>query len=250
MPEFIAFTVQPPEKPFTLIPFNTTTEIVFFTIFGVICLAELLFALLEIEKPRKIIKPFCMLFLSLIVLLFTPLNYFFLIGALFGMVGDIFFIFKDKKKFILLGLASFALNHVFYILATWNVIKEQIEVIHALFLIPFFILFCAFSYLALERFFNIKGLIQIFGSLYMTVLVLDFAFQILARLVYDSFFIYSVFGGALFIISDSILTFTLFKKDFPRRDFPIMVTYLGAQVLYYLPYYLLQMRAVTAIIKY
>lgn len=227
----------------SLIPLTTSNEVILFTFFGVLCLAELVFAFFEIEKARKIVKPFCTLFLALIALLFTPWNYFFVIGVLFGMVGDIFFIFKDQKKFILLGLVAFMLNHVFYILATWSVIREEIEVFHTLFLVAFFLLFFAFSFLALEKFCHMKGLLRFTGSIYMTLLVLDFAYQILARTTYSQFFIYSIFGGVLFIISDSILTCTLFLKDFKRRDFPIMLTYLGAQLLFYLPYLLLQIQA-------
>lgn len=239
MPGFV-LDVMPKEKEVSsLLPITKTNIIILFSVFGVICLLELLFALFEIEKPRKIIKPFCTFFLAMIVLLFTPRNYFFLVGILCGMVGDIFFIFKGPRKCVLLGLVAFLLNHVFYILATWSVIKDQIETIHTLYLVAFFLLFFAFSFLALEKFCHMKGLLRITGSLYMTLLALDFAYQIMARLIYSHVFLYSVFGGVLFIISDSILTCTLFIKDFKRRDFPIMLTYLGAQVLFYLPYLLL-----------
>ena len=239
MSGFVLDVISQEKEVSSLIPITKTNIIILFSVFGVICLSELLFALFEIEKPRKIVKPFCTLFLAVIVLLFTPKNYFFIIGVLCGMVGDIFFIFKDQRKCVLLGLVAFLFNHVFYILATWSVIRDQIETIHTLFLIAFFLLFFAFSFLALEKFCHMKGLLRITGSLYMTLLVLDFAYQIMARLLYSHFFIYSVFGGVLFILSDSILTCTLFIKDFKRRDFPIMLTYLGAQVLFYMPYLLL-----------
>jgi len=70
------------------------------------------------------------------------------------------------------------------------------------------------------------------GSLYALALVGDLVLQILGFVLRGGGFLYGILGGLFFLVSDFILTFTLFKKDFRRSNLPIMLTYLVAQLFY------------------
>ena len=48
---------------------------------------------------------------------------------------------------------------------------------------------------------------------------------------HQGLFFLALAGALMFLASDTILGFTMFKKDIKRRDFYIMATYLAAQVL-------------------
>lgn len=223
----------------SLIPINNISLSIYGVVFFGLCVAELICAFFEWEKPRKILKPFCVGVLFLIALFTFPMEYCLYLSFFFGMVGDIFFIFKDDKRWVSLGLLSFLIDHVFMISEIAIMLGDKILSIHVIYLVFFFALFYAFSVLGLKYVFQIKDkFLLIGGGFYSCVLVLDFAFQIMALTLGYQYFISGVVGGVLFIMSDSILTYTLFKKDFKRRDFPIMFTYLAAQFLFFLSFFL------------
>ena len=74
-------------------------------------LFHLVVAFLEKEKLRKISKPFCLLFLSIAVILAVPHYPMLYIAALAGFVGDIILIWKDNKVCVGLGVVSFWIGH-------------------------------------------------------------------------------------------------------------------------------------------
>ena len=82
---------------------------------AVIFILEFVFGLLENQKVRKSIKPFCLI--SLMVSLFFfglrhPLVY---IALGCGLLGDIFLIWPKNKILFFLGIISFFINHILYI---------------------------------------------------------------------------------------------------------------------------------------
>lgn len=211
-----------------------TLIIVFSILFALLTVAELFFAFIEADKARKIVKPFLMFVATLLCLFLFPMQPFLYLGCFFGLLGDICFIFKDKKACVYLGLLTFGLNHLFYIMEMISILTYK-GLMHQNHYIIFSLVGFVF---AISMFFAIRLVIKaeiplaLGGCLYMTILFMDLGFNILMVSSGLSLMWYGVAGMILFIISDSFLTYTMFIKDVKRRDFYIMASYLAAQVLF------------------
>lgn len=208
--------------------------IVFSILFALLTVGELFFAFIEADKARKIVKPFLMFVATLLCLFLFPMQPFLYLGCFFGLLGDICFIFKDKKACVYLGLLTFGLNHLFYIMEMISILTYK-GLMHQNHYIIFSLIGFVF---AISMFFAIRLVIKaeiplaLGGCLYMTILFMDLGFNILMVSSGLSLMWYGVAGMILFIISDSFLTYTMFIKDVKRRDFYIMASYLAAQVLF------------------
>ena len=211
-----------------------TLIIVFSILFALLTVAELFFAFIEADKARKIVKPFLMFVATLLCLFLFPMQPFLYLGCFFGLLGDICFIFKDKKACVYLGLLTFGLNHLFYIMEMISILTYK-GLMHQNHYIIFSLVGFVF---AICMFFAIRLVIKaeiplaLGGCLYMTILFMDLGFNILMVSSGLILMWYGVAGMILFIISDSFLTYTMFIKDVKRRDFYIMASYLAAQVLF------------------
>lgn len=207
----------------------------FFFVYLSISVLEVIFAYQENEKWRKRIKPFSMLLAGMMMAVLFPKEWFLYLACFFGMLGDVFFLYKEKKICVFLGMGTFFLNHLFYILEIGKCLLYAGK-IDAVFVFSISLVSLA---LLVISFFGIKKVLRVdfslagLGSFYMTILVMDCIMNMVAFLVLrDFFFIFGFLGLILFIISDSILSYTMFIKDFRRRDFYIMSTYLMAQLLF------------------
>lgn len=215
---------------------TTILLIVAYSLYAILSFFELFYAFKEKETPRKIIKPFLMFTLTFFITLIFPEALLLYLGCFFGIIGDIFFIFKSNKKFIYLGLVAFAINHIFYILFMFHFSLSLMSIDYFFFsllmLLLAFVVFTLISYVAIKKILKINVGLNIAGSLYCSILILDFLMTILSLCFNHIYMIISILGMVLFIISDSILSYTLFKKDIKRRDFYIMLTYILAQGLF------------------
>lgn len=210
--------------------------ITFFSIYIILSIVELFFGFLEKEKQRKIIKPFLMFIMTIMMIFVLPYHTFLYLGCLFGLLGDIFFIFKKKKVCVYFGLFTFLLNHVFYITEIIVYIFTLQELmIHILitYVIVYSIFLCV-SFILIKKILKTDNKLSIAGSFYMTTLFLDFGMCVYLFTLNQSYMLLSIIGMISFIISDSILSYTMFVKDIRRRDFYIMSTYLLAQGLFLL----------------
>lgn len=217
------------EQIFRVLTVSTPSIAIYVSLFSILSLLELVFAFLEKERARKIVKPFLLLTLAIYSIILVADHIFLIIGIFFGMLGDICFIFKDKKKFIYLGLFTFMANHIFYLI---DMIVSFKDCFNSAIVITLSIVYSLFLFVCLflvKKILNIEWAMTIIGSFYMVFLFLDFGFQILLTSQGYSYFVLGIIGGAFFIISDSLLSYTLFIKDIKRRDFYIMFTYILAQ---------------------
>src|SRR5574344_1214002 len=87
----------------------------FLGLFSGISIIELVFAFLEKEKARKIIKPFCLLILAVMVMVTRIDAVLIYMGCFFGAIGDLFLIKKENKFNFAIGTISFFIGHVLYI---------------------------------------------------------------------------------------------------------------------------------------
>lgn len=148
-------------------------------------------------------------------------------ALLFGMVGDCFLLnAKDSKRFIA-GTIAFFTGHVFYLflfapailrLPVWSWIIAGLAAGGITF----------YSWKSSGGKKNLTGFVVIMYSLMLCVM----AFSGIAGTVshYTSGSLFVLLGAILFMISDSILSATLFTKDFYPSRFIIMATYIIAEI--------------------
>lgn len=220
-PEFISSHLK------VILPF-------FLLVYLAISVLEVIFAYQEKERWRKRVKPFCLLSAGIMMAILFPTEWFLYAGCFFGMIGDIFLLYKDRKCCVLCGMVSFFLNHLFYILEIGKCLAFEGKLDSVFFIsisiVCFILLVC--SFFGTRKVLHVDYVLTAFGSFYVTILVMDCIMNMLAFLMLGGFFIFGFFGLVLFIISDSILSYSMFIKDFPRRDFYIMSTYLLAQLFF------------------
>jgi len=203
---------------------------VFISLFGLFSLINVIAAFFEKEKIRHISKPFCLLFLGASIIS-ASLDFWILgLGCFFGSLGDLLLLYKEKKPLLLGGLVSFFVGHCLYIARALIYFNSLNLLRLPEFLYGSLAIFLVFYCLACQILYKVTRKSKVFtfgGALYATVLLLVLSTSILGcALGLGRFYAISVAGSALFIASDTFLTFTIFGHDVKRRDFYIMVPYL------------------------
>ncbi|MCI2132647.1 MAG: lysoplasmalogenase [Eubacterium sp.] len=183
------------------------------------------------QKMQRVFKPLCMPLLALLYLLCAGREASFLIiaGLLFGMLGDIFLLSDDSKNF-LLGAGSFLAGHICYTAAflthtewplfggiTWCVAAAAA-------------LYAAYLCLVARRLMpSLDGAMRPGILAYMGVILLMSFSSLLLMLSKGTPASAVPFAGSLlFILSDTVLAFSVFQK---KAHWPVMPTYLSAQFL-------------------
>lgn len=206
---------------------------IFFLVFyGCVCVLNIIFCILENERWRKITKPFCLLGLIGFVFVVDITHYWLWISLILAWLGDILFIFKKKKIFVLIGMVFFLLSHTFYLLEFGYIFQNTNLDIYAgyCFLLRFYPLF-VLPGIPVAYFLSKKDIrLTILGSLYQSVLIMVFASSIFALANgYSLYFLFVTFGALLYYTSDFFNAFTLYGKKLRKRELIIMSTYLLAQ---------------------
>lgn len=197
---------------------------------GVVYILELIFCFLEKEKARKIIKPFCLTMLIVLMITLKLKDSYVYAALIFGLIGDIFLIFKKQQKMLLLlGAFAFFVGHLFYIFTFANLLSYEIPkfAIVTAVVIGFFT-----PLIPYKLCYKYTKSFTIPSAVYGYVLLIECVLSILLAIDSKSIFaILIVIGNVLFLISDALIFVSMFIKDFKRRDFYIMLTYLIAQTL-------------------
>lgn len=197
----------------------------------------ILFAILYVYsgyKGKKIMeyysKPFLMPLLALIYVLFVfSINKYFIIAVLLGFLGDFLLMFKGSKFFIS-GLFSFLLGHIFYSIVFISSITNigDLSLSFYLVLAPYLI-YGISIYLALHKYLGnmkIAVIVYIIGIIGTSFTTLMYAWS------NETFIYWLPFVGSLFfILSDSILSIKVFRKEIKKGDFWVGITYIIAQTL-------------------
>lgn len=154
------------------------------------------------------------------------------IGILLGFIGDFFLalkkIYKDKEVVFLIGLIAFLIGHIFYIRAF-----SLINPINKLDFI-FAIICLAISYFIFKKsdldFGNFKYGVILYASI--ISLMLGKATSVLLFANNRLFASIAFIGALLFVLSDSILTFSIFgKKQDKKLSVYCHLLYFPAQIL-------------------
>ncbi|MCQ2799566.1 MAG: lysoplasmalogenase [Bacilli bacterium] len=205
-------------------------------LFFVVSIIHIGFCYKEDEKKRAITKVMCMPLLALSAVCFVPSRPLIYIGAIFGGLGDLFLLQKDKKKPLLLGIFSFMIGHILYIVqVTLLIIESKTASEGGLYwfcaIVYFFVVFGGM--LSLGLFLTKKDVaLSVGGGVYGAILSGDTAAAIVGLVITKSpLFIMMIVGGVIFLLSDLILVYSHFHKKIKKENVPIMVTYLIAELL-------------------
>ncbi len=191
-----------------------------YSFLSLLFLADLLFIYLDKTNFRFFSKNLLMPILLLIYLSEAKfhqikLDLFFILGLIFSFLGDFFLLLKSG---FLLGLGSFLLAHIFYIISfkKRSLSRVSVEVVVALLL--YLVSLIAFLFPHLDE---MKIPVIIYGIIISTMLY--FSIKTQEKLL--------IVGALFFVISDSVLSVNLFVSSSLLLNLLVMITYVLAQVL-------------------
>lgn len=203
-------------------------------LFGINLLAELMALYYGLELLQYITKPLLMIIMAWFVLLQSnigkKIKTLLLFAILFSLGGDVFLLFDQKGgSNFMLGLFSFLLAHLFYIILFLHIKKSQQpqRSWNAWIIVALLLYVTLFFYLLSPNLGELKIPVVIYAIVLSSMLISAMhAF----RFTNDTG--RWVIGGAfLFVISDSLLAINKFYAPYAFAGLAIMSTYALAQFL-------------------
>ena len=207
-----------------------TIWIIFFLL---LLAADLVAIYLGNETLRTISKPLLVPVLMFYFLLQTRLvisglKLWIILALFFSWVGDILLLFDQKGPiFFLLGLSSFLIAQVFYIIFFHNIrMKEYIRG-NALFLLLVVVYYGILISLLSPYLGEMKLPVRIYGVVisFMLMLAMHMLFSRNKKAGW-----WMMIGAILFVTSDSLLAFNKFYSPFNYAEIIVMLTYGLAQL--------------------
>lgn len=226
---------------------------IYMAIFAFAALAEFYFVpkFLKAAWPKRCMKSLgykmicsalfmvCALFCLLYSKNYTLFSLFMLSGLLFGLVGDLLIHYPvDKNTIATFGGASFAVGHIFYIIAFAYAIKQitpNEKIFHYRVIL---IILCIVAFGVAVKFIKkIKlGAFALPVLIYAIVIttMLTTAFQLTFRMHFNAGVLFTVmFGAILFVLSDATIVLLMFGGMSGNRPLKVfnIVTYFLGQIL-------------------
>ncbi len=197
-------------------------------VFISVCIIDLFAIYFEKQIVIYIVKPLLMLSLFWYYKANTTnVNKWFVLGLFFSFLGDVFLLGKGELFFIL-GLASFLIAHLFYIIMVLKLlVKTTVKEVFSV-SIPYLLIFILLLNLLYEHLGGMKIPVIIYAlviSVFGTVSLLLFV-----QKKTDTFLLL-VMGVFIFIVSDSVLAINMFYQKEAYFSLVIMLTYVLAQFL-------------------
>lgn len=182
-----------------------------------------IYASISYNRPLVLItKPLLVPILMLIAFQEKIHDKLFYLALFFSFLGDVFLMFSGINYFIL-GLGSFLLAHVFYIILFIPEIRFSFLPIVGFILVTASYLVFLYPHIGID--------FRIPVVLYCTVITLMGIMAALRRTSSSKSYRYILIGAILFIISDSLIAYNKFYTDIPHDALYIMTTYGAAQYL-------------------
>jgi len=203
-------------------------KLVFLIILGVVSVVYLVLLFIKKGLFQAILKG-CLMPLVLAVYIFgaEKILVTVILALVFGWLGDTFLLdISDPRRFKL-GIASFLLGHVCYIISMFNYARP--------FNIPVVVISAAVAVCLGVIIFKIvrpgkemKISVIAYEAIIMTMAI--FAIQLFLSQG-SSFGAFVLAGSLCFVASDSTLSYVIFRKSSKLGDFFVMLTYIAAQLL-------------------
>jgi len=201
---------------------------IFLAILGVVSVVYLVSLFFKQGLFQAILKG-CLMPLVLAVYIFGAkvILWSIVLALVFGWLGDIFLLKGSVSRFFILGLASFLLGHICYIIAMYGFARPFHT---AAFVISIAVAVCLgiLIFKIVRPSAEMKIPVIAYEATIMTMAV--FALQLF--LAQRSAFGVLVLAGSLcFVVSDTTLAYDTFRKGPKYAAFIIMLTYIAAQLL-------------------
>lgn len=177
------------------------------------------------QKLKYVLKPGTMLFIILIAVVglkqTDSYGWLILIGLFFSVIGDVFLLSSSR---FLMGLISFFIAHIFYIIAIGCNFKIGFSSGLAFILVVIGLIF----FLLLRKEVMREGGVSLLSAvlLYICIICTMMYFSISSEQPII------IVAGALFFLSDAILAWNLFIRNFNWGEHMVMITYYSAQYLF------------------
>jgi len=199
-------------------------------LFFILSAIEVFYGFIEDEKNRKIWKVFPAFVLSIFLMITFPnypLVYF---AVLLGFFGDLLLIWERNKVVFIVGGVCFFIGHLLYLLEIIFISNLNLLWYGYLGLVLGFVIFFILLFIILRK--KIGGTIMVLlASAYFYILILNFVLSVIALITTKNYYLISVsIGYLMFIVSDTLLSYKLFIKEYKMDDFYIMSAYLLAQL--------------------
>lgn len=208
------------------------TKIIIGGLFCITFAIHMIFTKNEYIKGRIYTKPLLMPLLAIYYISsVAEVNKFIIMSLVFAFIGDVFLMWPERKTNFLLGLGSFLIGHLCYVLLFLQNISFAKDVPVWFYLI--IIMYTIGARAVMKKLKNNLGDMVIPTYIYMLI-ILTMSFVSLARIfVMDMSisFLLPFIGSLLFLCSDSMLGFYTFNGKFKNGDVYIMLTYVLAQAL-------------------
>lgn len=196
-------------------------------LFLIVCIADIYAIIVENRNIEMIAKP--LITTSLVVLYLLSVkkpNFWYVSAVFFCFWGDVLLMFP--KKFFVLGLATFLLAHVLYIVISSKFLSKVSPTKILLHALPFLAILGVLMYTIYPN----------LGALLIPVIVYGIVisvFGVVTFLVYtnekSTANLWLFLGALTFILSDSILALNKFYQSSEVLGISIMITYIVAQYL-------------------
>jgi len=209
----------------------------FLLVFAITAIITITSRVLEIDEIQNVFKPMLMPILMLFVYVNTKLSSVFskliFFALLFSMAGDVFLM--PYYDIFLLGLASFLIAHIFYII---GFLKGN-ELIKGIKKNKKFVIILILAYIVLI-FILVESMLKTNTDIKMIIAVVIYA-SVITVMVLSTMAMYGndpslqsklmMIGAILFMFSDSVIAINKFMVEIPYSGLWIMTTYTLAQWL-------------------
>jgi len=203
-------------------------KFIFLAILGVVSVIYLLSLFFKRELVRIILK--CTLVPLILVIYIFGTDKILLpviIALVLGWLGDIFLLKISDIRCFRLGLLSFLLGHICYIIAMFSfAMPFDFTVLYVSIIIAALAGYIMFNIIRPGKEMKYPVIV------YMSVIMIMSVFALQVFIMQGSPFGILVFIGSLsFLVSDSMLAFDTFRKKTKFGYFIVMLTYIAAQLL-------------------
>ena len=207
-------------------------QYIFLALFFIMYIVHVINEKYDNKTIRYITKPILM---PLIILYysfgvgFQSIYWLLIIALVFGWLGDIFLMLGHEGNWFMLGLGSFLIGHIFYIIL-YILINENI----LMFPVWGLFLLIPLIFLALLFYSKIHGKMEQLTVPTIIYLITIFSMSVCALLLLSKFelisFLFVYLGAILFMVSDGLIALNKFNKPIPKRGVYVMFTYGLAQL--------------------
>ena len=209
-----------------------SVNLLLLVILCIISLVHIIAIAFSNNKLRYITKIFIIPTLLAVYLAGKNYNIFIILALLFGWIGDIMLIKKKRRNVFKIGIISFLLGHLCYILVFLGILgffsgNEAVINYYGLFgYIPIMIIGGIFIFRLIKPFKEMKPIVIIY-----MIIIESMSLWALQVFIFRPGFagVLIFFGGILFLISDTMLSYYSFRKIKVPGAVAIMVLYILAQ---------------------